>query len=228
MSATMPPGGIGPAPHTGTSVPRVELGLTKDQVDNLEPIVERMREVVMDSAGVAGFDCPACKQLVTVYRVTPSKQTLQILLLLFCTYGPTEHFSLRHDGQRLWGARAMPADTWLLLRWRLLEQVMEEVEIEGAVGLDGRPIFREQPVAGEYYVSAYGEKFIRGEVEIPSHALSYDGKLLRLDTTLGLGIQAGVGHEFDLEELQRTDADHRLLVLRSGDPVHRPRRPRTT
>jgi hypothetical protein len=221
MVIELPPDGLGDRPHATAPVPRLDLELTRDDRLALEPVVVKMRELAMDNVGVGGFDCPACTQLVHIYLKPFSMHAARLLLLLFCEYDATKEFSLRNDGNRLWGRRPLPVDIWLFGPWGLTEfytETVEHTDREGALHLV------EEQVPGYYYISDYGRRFIRGELEIPSHASSYNGRVLRLYDDHGYDIYQAVGREFDLEELQATASADRMKVLLAGREVKRPRR----
>lgn len=223
MSAVLPPGGMGKGPHTGSPVPRLELELTPDEKDALEPIIERMRTLATDNTGVAGFDCPACKQLVHLYRTPLSYKTVQLVVLLYCEFETIKQFHLRNDGQLLWGLTTLPVEIWLLPYFGLIEPYTLPETREYADGTI-REIDVEQP--GEYCLTEYAEDWIARGIEIPSHAVSYNGNVLYLDAEVGLRIEQGTGHEFDLPKLMATFTDKRKAMLLRGDEVRRPRRPR--
>lgn len=223
MAVELPPGGMGKRPHAAGPVPRLDLELTPDEKAALEPVVAKMRALLMDNIGVSGFDCPACTQLVHMYLKTFSLQAARLLLLLFCEYDTAKPFHLRNDGQRLWGRRPLPVDIWMFGPWGLIEPHTEITEITDD---EGMLHLVDTEVPGEYYISEYGRRFVHGELEIPSHASSYNGSLRTIYGDHGYTIYQAVGHEFYLEELQDSAPADRMRILLKGEPVTRPRRSR--
>lgn len=223
MNIELPPDGLGKRPHATAAVPREPFDLTDDEERALAPIVKRMRERVMGEVGGTGFNCPACAKLVHIYLSAPSYAAMRLMLLLYCEYGSVKPFHLRNDGQLIWGRKVLPVEVWMLSPWGLIEPHVEIGTIEWD---DGTLHDADIEVPGEYYFTAYGERFFTGDLQIPSHAATYDRRVLWLDDTVGFSIYQAVGREFDLEELIDAPHSDRMRILMSGAVVSRPRRGR--
>jgi hypothetical protein len=73
--------------------------------------------------------------------------------------------------------------------WGLIEESREVVPDHGRT-------------SGWWRITELGEQFVKCEVDVPRHALIYDGRLLRLDADQGrITIRTALGKRFDYQTL---------------------------
>lgn len=234
MTVTPPPDGLGHVSGAHKDpVPRFTgpLVVTAAEETALEAVRDRMREGVTVDGEKYGVDCPLCGQLAKVYRRSISTKACQLLVLLYCAYGPVDSFLLWQDGNELWGGSPpFPSDAHHLVWWALLDPVPQEYDrrtgYEVTAATDPADIdIREVP--GLYTISHYAEKFLRGEIAVPGQCRIYDGSPLSLVEDVGLDIFQGTGHEFDLAKLlAEPNSDARRSAIYGSPKVKRPRRAR--
>ena len=132
-----------------------------------------------------GAVCPACEQVVKVYRRKLNASMGRALIAMHQgTYmGEFVHLF------RFLGDRGVPhSDAALLRFWGLLEEQDGERE-------DGNPR------AGFYTITPRGRLFAQGKIAMRSHGFFHNGACLHLDYDKLVGIRAVLGSKFDYDEL---------------------------
>jgi hypothetical protein len=141
-----------------------------------------------------GTVCPCCQQTVKVYRRALGSSMAVLLCHAARLFGTDRWFSVPKDF-----APALPekhrnllngGDYAKLAWWGFVEAGNDR----RADGSDRTGMFR---------VTAKGADFARGLSRVPSHALVYNGQLMRLDTKDSISIQEALRNRFDFNELWR-------------------------
>lgn len=129
-----------------------------------------------------GVNCPACGQLVKVYRRKINSGAARGLILMHQRYGTDwGHLPSTATLSRLGGEFAR------LALWGLVEE-------ERTRRPDGGR-------AGFWRVTEKGEAFIKGNYPVPKYALIYNGTLLSMDAAEVVTIKDALGGKFDYSEL---------------------------
>lgn len=141
-----------------------------------------LREQISDR----GAKCPCCGQFAKVYRRRLNSGMARSLITMYRAAGTDwQHVPSTTAG----GTR----EEGKLRYWGLVE--------------DGghTPSGGQRP--GVWRVTLAGELFVLGHTKVPAHALVYDSKLLRLDTSRGeVTIREALGDHFNYEVLMNDPA----------------------
>ncbi len=130
-----------------------------------------------------GERCPLCTQFAKVYRRSIYGTQAHDLIACYREHGAEEFFHLASvPGVRNKG------DFAKLAHWGLVEKMSGERE-------DG------SRRVGWWKITRLGERFIRGEAAVPSHARIYDERLLELVEDHWVRIEDVLGKGFDYREL---------------------------
>lgn len=127
-----------------------------------------------------GVHCPACDQLVKVYRRKVNSGMARSLIQMY-RVGKLDWV---HVPTQI-GARSR--EEGKLAYWGLVEE-QKMVRDDG-----GR--------AGYWRVTALGEAFLKQQVTVPKYAHVYNGKVLFLDPSEQVTIKDALGTDFDYAEL---------------------------
>lgn len=129
-----------------------------------------------------GAQCPCCTQLAKVYRRKINAGMARSLIAIYQVGGrdwvhlPTQI-----------GARSR--EEGKLAYWGLLEE-------------DTNP--RPDGGRGGYWrVTARGERFLKGEIEVPKYVRIFDGRLLGFTGTDWVSIRDAIGDKFNYDELMK-------------------------
>lgn len=141
-----------------------------------------------------GAVCPCCSQLAKIYKRKLNSNMARTLIIGYRTVGLAWFHAPTTVGDR--------GELAKLRYWGLVEE-------EQTLRADGGR-------AGWWRVTSKGEQFILGRIELPAHALVYDGELLRLDESDGLiGIRAALGEKFSYQELMTAQLPAPLVLIGS-------------
>jgi len=152
------------------------------------------RAWLADQLQRSGAICPCCSQLAKVYKRKLNSNMARTLIIGYRTV------------QMAWfHAPTTVGDRGELAKLRYWGLVEEEQTLRGDGGR-----------AGWWRVTPKGQQFILGQIELPAHALVYDGALLRLDESDGyISIRDALGEKFSYQELMTEKLPAPLVVIGS-------------
>lgn len=128
-----------------------------------------------------GVRCPACTQMVKVYRRKLNSNMANVLIRFWCRYGRCWGYGLDATNDR----------TGDLAKCRYWGLIVEERERRPDGGR-----------SGWWQITELGEAFIRQLARVPRYALIFDGSLLRLDVADGYtNVTDALGDKFNYNEL---------------------------
>lgn len=152
------------------------------------------RKWLRAEAAAGGAKCPCCTQFTKVYRRPLNSGMARSLIRMYRAAGTDwQHVPTTTSG----GSR----EEGKLRYWRLVEEDRREREDGGR--------------AGWWRVTNAGRAFVLGQFQVPKHAIIFDARCLRLDSTDGLiTIREALGKKFNYAELMADipDYDESLLV----------------
>lgn len=138
----------------------------------------------LDTLPAEGAVCPCCRQFSKVYRRKLNSTMARCLIWL--SRQSDEWIDVQHLAPRHVVAAA--GELAKLVHWGLAETRTSE---------DTR-----KRMSGMWRPTVAGVAFANDQTRAPSHAIIYDGELLRLEGKL-IGIRDALGSHFDYAELMR-------------------------
>lgn len=166
------------------------------RTSNDAPAIDTLEEARKDLRAKAqkGTTCTLCTQNVKIYRRGLGSNMAVVLCL-----------ALRHFGQKWF---SVPDDLAPLLEdpYRNVLNGGDYAKLEWWELIEPASDLREDgsPRTGWFRVTAEGEAFARGLSEVPSHSISYNKALIRLDDTAMIKIDGALRKRFDYTELMET------------------------
>lgn len=133
-----------------------------------------------------GVRCPCCDQLVKLYK-RPLYSTIAADLIRLYKLNHSEY---HHIAKILGNNRSGGGDFAKLIYWELVEELEKDPEDTTA------------RTSGMWKITQKGKDFVKDMVNVPSHALIYDGRFLGF-TKETIDIKQALGKKFDYEELMK-------------------------
>lgn len=135
----------------------------------------------------AGAACPCCKQMVKLYKRKLYSTMAKHLINLYWkhennpeeTYFHVSDFCPKH-----------PGDFAKLVYWGLVEEQPKDEDDTT------------KRTSGFWAITQEGRLFVENQASVLSHALIYDGKLIKLSGKQ-ISVQDALGKDFNYEELMR-------------------------
>ncbi len=159
----------------------------------LDPVTLEEAKAELRKVAAKGGRCPCCNQFVKVYRRKLNSGMAKALIKFYLFECQGERGRWIHWREASGHIEQFCAEYSKLAYWGLLEPMPH---IEG-----------EKKSSGMWRVTEAGRDWVNVETRVPSHALIYDGKLIRLEGE-GITIITVLSNKFDYFELMADSPDY--------------------